>query len=322
MSLLTVGTRQWDHVFPIALGDVRPTMGHEVKLARLEQTPNLWTDSQFDAGETSLSKYVRRRAEGDDSVVGLPIFVMRGFRHRCIIVSSASDLYSLRDLESARIGVTGWPDSGNTWTRALLTEANMDLAEIRWTVGRLTADHPIVDRYDGVVPDARFSVVSDEKPMVDALADGELDAVFTPFLPPNFSSPNSQMRLLFDDVVEAEKQFLEEKQYIPGIHILGVRAQLLKTSPDVPRELGRMFSESAQIASKRHRKLQDVTPWLNQAIDLFDGTGISDASPIGLKANERMLSDFICHMQEQGLVGQVPSLSELFPFALDGECGD
>lgn len=319
MGSIAIGTRQWDHVFPIAMGDIAPVAGHEVSLARLEQTPNLWTDSQYDAGETSLSKYVRRRADGDDRVIGLPIFVMRGFRHRCIIVRSSSDAYSLGDLAGARIGVTGWPDSGNTWTRALLSEANVSLAEIRWTVGRLTKDHPIVDRFDGVVPGASFSVAADEKPMVEALIDGELDAVFSPFLPPNFSSPNSQMRLLFESVVDEEKQFLEEKRYIPGIHILGVRSELLKSSPHVANELGRMFRESAHIALKRHRKLQDVTPWLNQAIDLFDDTGAADPNPTGLAANTRMLSDFISHLKTQGIVDETPPLSELFPYGLDEE---
>ena len=80
-----------------------------------------------------------------------------------------------------------------------------------------------------------------------------------------------------------------------------------------------MFRESAHIALKRHRKLQDVTPWLNQAIDLFDDTGATDPNPAGLAANTRMLSDFISHLKTQGIVDETPPLSELFPYGLDEE---
>ncbi|WP_286957422.1 hypothetical protein [Brevibacterium sp. UBA7493] len=316
LERVRVGTRQWDHVFPIAMGDISSTAGRRVDLVRLDHTPDLWEERNLTAGETSLSRYVRRRAAGDDSVIGLPIFLMRGFRHRCIIVRSDSEAHSLSDLNGARIGVTGWPDSGNTWTRALLVDAGVDLTAISWTVGRLTADHPDVDRLDGVVPRHDYEVRICSTPMVELLNEGELDAVFTPFMPPGFSDPGSGMRRLFDDVTGEEQRFLSTQGYIPGIHILAVRAEAAETDSALPADLGRMFRESEQLAAVRHRKLLDVTPWLNMAVELFDAAGVLDPNPVGLDANAQMLSDFIGHMRYQGLVDDVPPLSELFPFDL------
>jgi 4,5-dihydroxyphthalate decarboxylase len=50
---LKLGVRQWDHVVPIALGDV-PSPG--LTLTRLESTPDLWTSPDYDGGETSFSR--------------------------------------------------------------------------------------------------------------------------------------------------------------------------------------------------------------------------------------------------------------------------
>ena len=63
---LTLGVRHWEHVMPLALGEI----GHgylDVKL--LETTPHLWSQSDLDGGETSFSQYVRARAGGDDRVI-------------------------------------------------------------------------------------------------------------------------------------------------------------------------------------------------------------------------------------------------------------
>ncbi|MFB9776560.1 ABC transporter substrate-binding protein [Brevibacterium otitidis] len=244
---------------------------------------------------------------------------MRGFRHRCIIVAQSSAAASPTDLAGARIGVTGWPDSGNTWTRALLTEAGVDLASVEWTVGRLTAEHPITDRFDGVVPRSDLTVTTNDVPMVDLLTSGRLDAVFTPFLPPGFQRPDSGMRLLFDNVTREEQAFLRQHGYVPGIHVLAVRAEALTAEPTLPAELGCMFRQSEQIAAARHRKLLDVTPWLSTAFEALDATGCQDPNRIGIDANRTMLHDFIGHMRLQGLISDEPALNELFPLDLSGE---
>ena len=63
---------------------------------------------------------------------------MRGFRHRCIITSRASPVARLEELKGGRIGVTGWQDSGNNWTRAALAQAGVVIEDVRWYAGRLT----------------------------------------------------------------------------------------------------------------------------------------------------------------------------------------
>ena len=148
---------------------------------------DLAAEPAYGAAEISFSRYASRRAVGNDTIVGVANFIMRGFRHRCIIARQDSSLERLEQLAGKRIGVTGWQDSGNTWTRAALRHAGVGVEDAFWFAGRLTSDHPVVDRIGGFGRPGRIEAVSGERPLMELLATGELDAVFTPFMPPAIS---------------------------------------------------------------------------------------------------------------------------------------
>jgi hypothetical protein len=59
-------------------------------------------DEAYDAAEISFSRYTQLRHDGDDSVVGIPNFIMRGFRHRCIITTKDSAIRTLATLRARR----------------------------------------------------------------------------------------------------------------------------------------------------------------------------------------------------------------------------
>lgn len=311
---ISVGTRQWDHVFPLAMGDVRVPNGSALSLSRLEATPDLWSDERWDASETSFSRYIRKVAQGDRSVIGLPYFLMRGFRHRCIIVTKQSNIHSLSQLQGRRIGVTGWPDSGNTWTRQLLTDSGVPLEDINWYVGRLTEDHPTIDRMDGTKPPPHFSVMTGQIPMVNLLEDNKLDAIFTPFMPPGFENKNSKLRPLFHDLYKVESSYYESNGFIPGIHLLAVKREVAETTPQCVYSLQQAFRESEKLAMKRHRKLQDVTPWLSSALLLCKRANILDPNPVGVRSNRKMIEKFMESLIMQGLLQRMVPIDELFPF--------
>src|SRR5262249_27107172 len=129
MSLVpvTLASRDYDFVAPLALGDV-PTEGIALRLLRsFDALERLLADAAIDGGEASFSRYVQRFAAGDRSLVGLPVFLMREFRHRCFFVRRDSGLTDLAHLSGKRVGVDAWPASGNTWSRALLRERDVAL---------------------------------------------------------------------------------------------------------------------------------------------------------------------------------------------------
>ena len=235
---IKLAVRDWDYLAPLALGDIKPDR-FELEVHRVNTLPSLGTEIHYEAVELSFSQYAQAVARGDDSFIGLPHFLMRAFRHRCIITAKDSTTNCIEDLAGKRIGVTGWQDSGNTWTRALLARAGVAIDDVRWYAGRLTSSHPIVDRLGRYARANRIEAAPGERPLVELLLAGELDAVFTPFMPPNFFSADSRLRFMLNDFRSAERIYFNEVGYVPGIHMLGIKSATLKAFP----WLGQALSE-------------------------------------------------------------------------------
>jgi 4,5-dihydroxyphthalate decarboxylase len=310
-----LGTRHWDHVVPIALGDVVP-LGLRVRLSRLDNTPDLWSEPGYTAAETSFSRYVRARAAGDDRVVGLPVFLMRAFRHRCILVRQDSPADRPADLKGARIGLTGWPDSGNTWTRAVLREAGVGVDDAEWRVGPLTSAHPDFDRIGGVRvgPNVR---PTGGGALVDLLEAGELDAVMTPFMPPGFHRTGSPLRTLFRDPRRAEQEWFAAHRFVPGIHLLAVRADALGERPGLAQELVDLFEAAKRLSAARRDKLVDISPWHNEEVAATARVFASDWMPYGWAANGSMIAAFQDELVAQHLLDAPVPESDLFPLRLE-----
>jgi 4,5-dihydroxyphthalate decarboxylase len=310
---LNLGVRHWDHVAPIAFGDVTPGPDLTVALDRLDATPDLWSTDRYDGGETSLSRYVRARAAGDDRVVGLPVFLMRGFRHRCIVVRRDSAAEQPEHLKGARIGLTGWPDSGNTWTRAILRECGVGIDDADWQVGPLTAAHPVVDRIGGVEVGPNVRHTAGGARLVDLLEAGELDAVMTPFMPPGFHAANSPLRPLFRDTRAAERGYYERHGFVPGIHLLCVRREVLDRRPNAGQQLLDLFEAAKRLSSTRRNKLTDITPWHNEEVAVTARVFGDDWMPYGSRANLAMTAAFVDELVAQRLLDRHVALDDLFP---------
>jgi 4,5-dihydroxyphthalate decarboxylase len=110
---LAVRDWDWDYITPLALGDVCPN-GFRLEVHRVAVLPNLADDDRYDVAEMSFSRYALGRAGGEAGVVGVPHFLMRGFRLRCIVAAKAGGLTRVAQLNGGRIGLAGWQDSGNT----------------------------------------------------------------------------------------------------------------------------------------------------------------------------------------------------------------
>ncbi|MDD7442119.1 MAG: nitrate ABC transporter substrate-binding protein, partial [Sutterellaceae bacterium] len=172
-------SRDWDFWTPILLGDVS-SQKIDLQLTRvMSLIDNVAEDPECEAAEMSLSRYAMRRNEGrDQNLVGIPFFIMRGFRNRCILTLKDSPLKTLGDLKGVRMGISGWQDSGNTWTRALLLEAGVPVESIRWTLSRMTSADKIDMNRGRQFWDNRVVFHDpDETPLVDLLRAGKIDAI-------------------------------------------------------------------------------------------------------------------------------------------------
>ncbi|GGB06994.1 hypothetical protein GCM10011491_38910 [Brucella endophytica] len=311
---LRLAVRDWDYLTPLALGDVRSPKLDIVldRVGTLVSHPG--KDEAHDAAEMSFSRYTSLRLEGDESIVGIPNFIMRGFRHRCVITRADSQIRSFADLAGKKIGVTGWRDSGNTWTRAALRREGVGVDDAYWYAGRLTETHPITDRLDGFGRPDRIEAMPGERPMMDMLREGFLDAVFTPFMPDGYFGKESGFRQVLEDFREAELSYFNAVGYVPGMHLIGIKPHILRDHPWVADELSALIDESQRVWTAKRRKYSDTTPWiidelLKVARDMPDNWNES-----GLPANEKMIDDFAEELHVQGILPRKLSIRELFPF--------
>lgn len=311
---LRLALRDWDYMTPLVLGDVQsPRL--DIKVDRVGTLiSNIARDPSYDAAEMSFSRYSQLRHDGDDSVVGIPNFIMRGFRHRCIITTKESPIRKLSDLAGKKIGVTGWRDSGNTWTRAAIRREGVGIEDAMWYAGRLTEAHPITDRLDGFGRPGRIEAAPGERPMVELLKDGGLDAIFTPFMPPGFFDHDSPFRQVLDDFRAAEVSYFREVGYVPGMHLIAFKAEIVREHPWVMNELSELIDASQRMWLQKREKYADTTPWMIDelrrcATDLPPSWSIS-----GLEANEKMIGDFATELHEQKILPRLLTPAELFPW--------
>lgn len=315
---LRLALRDWDYMTPLVLGEVSsPRVTIDVdRVGTL--VPHIGRDDAHDAAEMSFSRYAQLVSDGDTSVVGIPNFIMRGFRHRCIITTKTSDISELRHLGGKRIGVTGWRDSGNTWTRAALRREGVGVEDAYWFAGRLTDAHPVTDRLDGFGRPGRIEACPDERPMMELLLEGKLDAVFTPFMPDGFFEASSPFRQVLADFRADERRYFNEVGYVPGMHLIGIKADIAAAHPWLAGELSELIDESQRVWTAKRRKYAETTPWMFDEILKTARDLPADWNRSGFEANRTMIAGFAEELHVQGIMPARLSPEQLFPGEANG----
>src|SRR5260221_11318447 len=94
--------RAYDYLTPFFLGGA-PMPG--LKLAIDHRSPlTVNFPDDLDIAEVSFNRYIIAYARGDFGLVGLPVFVLRGFRHRNFFVRADSAMSDLNSLKGTRVG--------------------------------------------------------------------------------------------------------------------------------------------------------------------------------------------------------------------------
>ncbi|TDO93378.1 substrate-binding domain-containing protein [Enemella evansiae] len=321
MHTVRLALRDWDWLTPLLLHEV-PTPALDALEARLviDRVGTLidpWQDGPgpYAGFEISLARLNRAVLTGDHRVVALPHPLMQSFRQRCLIVARDSPFQTPQDLRGGRIGVTGWIDSGNTWTRAVLADAGVPISAARWVAGRLTAAHPEQDRLDGHGRPGWIEAAPAGSWMTALLSAGELDAVCTPFMPPGFFAPDAPWRPLYADVRAAELDYADRWGLVPVHHLLGFAADGF--DPDLAAAVSRALAESRRIWRERRRRYAETSMWL--AADLLTEAERLppdwDAPEFG--AQRAGIAEFTRQQRDQGITDRVADPEELFATAID-----
>lgn len=288
----------YDYLAPLYGGDVVPT-GVTLRVDRATPMGQVLEDHSILAGELSFSRYLIALARGDRSFVGIPFFAIRAFQHRAFYVRRESGLRDLSQLAGKRIGTNEWPATGNTWTRSLLRQEGVKIADIRWWVG------PIDDPSGRGKPDALPSFaqpVSGGRTLGKMLLDGELDALMVPVPPKGFSTTQGPVVRMFPDYRAVERAHYRRRGFYPGGHIIGVRRELFDRDPRVTVAIYDALERSRARWLERRKDLAELTPWTQAEIeDTVELMG-EDWRPNGVAANQPMIAALCEEEYAQALV--------------------
>jgi 4,5-dihydroxyphthalate decarboxylase len=296
-----LATWDYDFVAPLATGDVVAD-GIALTLVRQpEALDRVRTDPEIDGGEASFSQYLHRIVAGDDSWVGIPVFLMREFRHRCFFVRRESDLEDLAQLQGKRVGTDVWAASGNVWTRALIRERGLSIKSITWRLGRVNPGDPLVVN---TVPARGVDATPASRSLTEMLVAGEVDAIMCSLPPQVFHSSDSPMRRLYRDYRYAEREYYRRTRIFPGHHILVLRRPVVERQPWVVSALYAAFKHARKRSENNHFVLHESSPWILPDLEERLALMGPEFEPYGYRENQAMVAAFCEEQFRQELIAQ------------------
>jgi 4,5-dihydroxyphthalate decarboxylase len=306
--------RAYDQHFPLFRGEV-PVPGVRLACEHAAQLPRDLPDG-VDMAEVSFNRYIMAHARGDDDrPVGLPAFVLRGFRHRNFFVLAQSPLNSLAELRGRRVGTDSWPDSGTLWARAAMREAGVEIGDVRWTIGALDGDAPMkAPRAKDASPPADATHLADGDHLLAALTEGRIDAFTTAFAPDDVFRPGSWIRRLVPDYREVERGYRRRTGVYPAFHIVAARRSFALEHPQAVLAVYRALARSYEIWIDKTKAFAEASPWAMAELETMLGEFAGDSPPFGMDsaAHRRMVETMCQEQHAQGLVERPARPEELF----------
>jgi 4,5-dihydroxyphthalate decarboxylase len=268
---------------------------------------------EFDIAELSMGKYVSLRSQGDDSVIALPVFISRAFRHSSIYVADDSPLKSASELAGKRIGIPEWAQTASIYSRGMLAhEFGVPLSSVDWVQAGVNQAGRVEKVALKLPADIRYR--SEPGRSLDAmLRAGEIDAALTARPP---VSLGKGIRRLIPDYRPVEEAYYRKTGIYPIMHVLVMRGDVFRRHPWVAMNLFKAFSAAKDRSVERMSEVaasHAPMPWLpdytQQLRDLFG----PDFYPYGLEPNRRTLEAFLQYAFEQGVCHRKLEVEELFP---------
>lgn len=262
-------------------------------------------EGAYDVSEMALTTYIAAKAYGA-KITAIPVFLVRDFHHKSMVVSTASTLAGPKDLEGRRVGVKrGFTVTTGVWARAILAEEHgVDLGQITWA--RSDDEHVADWRLPANVEDLTGTGSLEEQ-----LANGTLDAAVG-------LASGDGTRPLVPDAFDAGMAGLKGRGFYPINHLVVVRDDVLAEAPDLAGQLFDAFAASKQIYLDDLSASRIAEPTAIDRVHLAVQQVMADPLPYGIEPNRVVLENIMSHVVAQGIIDAPIPLETLFtPGTLD-----
>jgi 4,5-dihydroxyphthalate decarboxylase len=270
---------------------------------------------EWDASELSLAKYCSLRAAGDDSIVAVPVFISRAFRHSALFVRDGGPVDDPSALSGGRIGIPEWTQTATVYARAILEhEFGIGLRDVTW----IQAGTNEPGRTEGVAVElpAGVSVVArPDDTLNDLLIAGEVDAVIAAHPPADFLRETGRIVRLFSNYRDLEEDWYRRTGVFPIMHVLTLRSEFHERHPWVAMNLFTAFEAAKRRSLERMLDFgapRVPVPWAPANNERGRSVIGADPWPYGIEPNRTTLNAFLDWAVEQGVCARRLEIEDLF----------
>lgn len=316
MVALSLACGSYDRTLPLIDGRVR-VEGVELSAIALPVEEVFYrtaTFREFDVSELSFSSYLLTLERGAP-FIAIPVFPSRAFRHNGIYVRADGGIGRPEDLKGKIVGVPEYQVTAAVWIRGILSEFHgVPVDSVSYRTGGLYKP----GRHEKVPinpPGVVIDPIGSNDTLGQLLVEGEIDAIYTPRVPPEFAKGDPRIKRLYADPRSVEKEYFRETGIFPIMHTVVIRREVYEANRWLARSLMKAFTAAKEIAtSALLETAASVTslPFAYQeAEEVVELIG-HDYWPYGIGPNRHTLQTLIRYEQEQGLISREYALDELF----------
>jgi 4,5-dihydroxyphthalate decarboxylase len=268
---------------------------------------------EFDVAELSLSSYVISRRSADPPFVAVPVFPSRCFRHSGVYVRREGGIERPEDLRGKRVGVAEYQLTANVWIRGILAEHHgLAADDVTYVTGGLE-DPRRIEKIKLELPDSiRVEAAPSGATLAELLAQGELDAIYSPRAP---STLGGGVTRLFEDFPARERAYFEATRIFPIMHVLVIRSDVYRADRWMARSLVKTFSaarDEAVEALHEVAALKVSLPWAPAHAEEARQLMGDDYWSYGVEPNRHVLAKFLEYSHDQGLGAADETVDSLF----------
>jgi hypothetical protein len=275
----------------------------------------------YDVAELGLTYYLRSLELLGGPFIAIPVFPNRIFRHAAIFISRAAGIASPKDLAGRKVGeLHRYGHDAGIWAKgALSDDFGVPAASYTHYVGGLDqqAAGPDWAPFDPP-PNLSIHPLGPGQTLDAMLAAGEIDALFSAWLPPSFINGQPNVARLFPNYEAVERTYFRRTGVFPIMHTVVIRRDIYERNRWIARALADAFQQAKDQAERSYRAAETffgapyMVPWLTAHLEENRALLGNDPWPYGVEGNRKTLETFLRYHFEQGLSKRRYAVEEIF----------